>query len=99
MVRRYFGFDSCCTTTFIGGSTSAKTLSFGYFAPPEPCITNDHRPPDLNSQTLNVLVNPAGPHQRANLCGSLNAANTSSGDAGISREVRNVVFSLGLSSS
>ena len=29
MVRRYFGFDACCTTTFSGGSTSAKTPSFG----------------------------------------------------------------------
>ena len=33
-------------------------------------------------------------HQRANLCGSLNAANTWSGGAGMSREVRNVVIGV-----
>src|SRR5438552_1429581 len=64
--------------------------------PSGPCITNDHRPPDLNSQTLNVLVNPAGPHQRANLCVSLNAANTWFSGAAISREVRNVVIDVSM---
>jgi len=39
-------------------------------------MTNDHRPPFVNSQTLNVLVNPAGPHHRARRSGRLKAAKT-----------------------
>jgi hypothetical protein len=50
-------------------------------------MTNDHFPPFLNSQTLKVLVKPAGPHHRAKRFGLLTAAKTCSGVAGISREV------------
>ncbi len=48
-------------------------------------MTNDQRPPFVNSQMSKVFVNPAGPHQRASISGSLNAAKTCSGDAPISR--------------
>ena len=54
----------------------------------------DQRPPFLNSQTLKVLVKPAGPHHRDKRSGWLNAAKTSSAVAGISREVLNVVISF-----
>jgi len=51
----------------------------------------DQRPPFLNSQTLKVLVKPAGPHHRDKRSGWLNAAKTCSTVAGISREVLNGV--------
>ena len=60
-------------------------------------MTNDQRPPCLNSQTLKVLVKPAGPHHRASLSEELSAAKTSSTGADTSREVLNVV--TGISSS
>jgi hypothetical protein len=52
----------------------------------------DQRPPFLNSQTLKVVVKPAGPHHRAKRSGSLIAAKTCSTVAGISRDVLNVVI-------
>src|SRR4051812_37311071 len=55
-------------------------------------MTKDQRPPVLNSQMLNVLVKPAGPHHRAKRFGSLNAAKTCSTVAGISREVLKVII-------
>jgi hypothetical protein len=51
----------------------------------------DHRPPFLNSQTLKVLVKPAGPHHRAKRSESLMAAKTCSTVVGISPDVLNVV--------
>ena len=54
-------------------------------------MMNDQRPPFLNSQTLKVLVKPAGPHHRDKGSGWLNAAKTCSAVAGISREVLNEV--------
>ena len=62
--------------------------------PSGPCMVKDHRPPFLNSQTLKVLVNPAGPHHRDKRSGSLIAAKTCSTVAGISRDVLNVVIGL-----
>src|SRR5688500_15949685 len=76
-------------TTLAGTSISANTDSFGNLCPSGPCIVNDQRPPDLNSQILKEFVNPAGPHHRASLSGSLNAAKTCSGVEAISREVWN----------
>ena len=55
-------------------------------------MMKDHRPPFLNSQTLKILVKPAGPHHRDKRSGWLNAAKTSSAVAGISRDVLNVVI-------
>jgi hypothetical protein len=55
-------------------------------------MIKDQRPPFLNSQTLKVLVKPAGPHHRDKRSGSLIAAKTYSTVAGISREVLNVVI-------
>jgi hypothetical protein len=48
------------------------------------------RPPTLKSQTLKVLVKPAGPHHLANRSGSAIAAKTRPTAAGISRDVRKV---------
>jgi len=53
-------------------------------------MTKDQRPPFLNSQTLKVLVKPAGPYHRAKRSGSLIAAKTCSMVAKISRDVLNV---------
>src|SRR4051794_38504485 len=53
-------------------------------------MVNDQRPPVLNSQVAKVLVNPAGPHQRAKRAGLLIAAKTCSTGAGTSREVSKV---------
>ena len=52
----------------------------------------DQRPPFLNSQTLKVLVKPAGPHHRDKRSGWLKAAKTCSTVAGISRDVLKVVI-------
>src|SRR5258705_10499993 len=90
IVKRYLGSETCFTTIFFGGSSSANTLSLGYFAPLGPCMVKDHRPPFLNSQTLKVFVKPAGPHHRARRSDWLNAANTCSRVAGISHDVLNV---------
>jgi hypothetical protein len=57
-------------------------------------MTKDQRPPFLNSQTLKVLVNPAGPHHRARRSGWLKAAKTCSGVAGISRNALKVFISF-----
>jgi hypothetical protein len=61
-------------------------------------MMKDQRPPFLNSQTLKVLVKPAGPHHRDKRSGWLNAAKTSSTVAGISRNVLNVVTGCSVSS-
>ena len=55
-------------------------------------MMKDQRPPSLNSQTLKVLVKPAGPHHRDKRSGSLIAAKTCYAVAGISRDVLNVVI-------
>jgi hypothetical protein len=55
-------------------------------------MMRDHRPPFLNSQTLKVLVKPAGPHHRDKRSGSLIAAKTCPTVAGIARDVSNVVI-------
>src|SRR5271168_3443340 len=55
-------------------------------------MMRDQRPPFLNSQTLKVLVKPAGPHHRTRRAGSRMAAKTSSTVAGISRDVLNVLI-------
>ena len=61
-------------------------------------MTKDQRPPFLNSQTLKVLVKPAGPHQRDRRSGWLIAAKTCSGVAGISRDVLKVLIGFSNSS-
>ena len=54
----------------------------------------DQCPPFLNSQTLNVLVKPAGPRHRAKRSGWLIAAKTCSMVTAISRDALNVVVGL-----
>src|SRR5690348_12393244 len=49
-------------------------------------MVKTQRPPGLNSQSENRLVNPSGPHHRARRSGSRNAAKISSAVAGISRD-------------
>jgi hypothetical protein len=59
----------------------------GLIVPSGPCITKSHSPPTRNSNARVVVVNPSGPHHRDRCRTSVNASNTSSRGALMTREI------------
>src|SRR5690349_221855 len=60
-------------------------MRLSQFMPFGPCITKSHVPPTRMSIDCVVIVNPRGPHQLPMFFGSVNAPNTSSRGASMTR--------------
>src|SRR5215203_439425 len=80
--------DSPCSIAMrSGGATSVQRIHSWKSVPSGPCITKSHSPPTRNSKDRVVVVKPSGPHHRDRCRTRVNASNTSSRGAPITREI------------